>query len=81
MWLLDNGLYLIKTYLTLFLVPNFKQFLDEVFCDFWNNQGLGKGYQQRLKAEADNANSISSITQMKWKKTTTLKMIELKLQQ
>ena len=38
MWLLDNGLYLIKTFLTLFLVPNFKQILDEVFFDFWNNQ-------------------------------------------
>ena len=30
MWLLDNSLYLNKTFLTLFLVPNFKQFLDEV---------------------------------------------------
>ena len=33
---------------------NFKQLLDELFCDIQNNQGRGKGYQPKLKAEADN---------------------------
>ena len=31
-----------------------KQSLDEVFCDIQNDQGRGKGYQPRPKAEAVN---------------------------
>ena len=31
-----------------------KQLLDEVFCDIQNNQGRGKCYQPKPKAEADN---------------------------
>ena len=30
-----------------------KQLLDEVFCDIQNNQGRGRGYQTKPKAEAD----------------------------
>ena len=53
----------------------FSTILGWSFCDFWNNQvQVSVISQQRLKAEADNTNSISNTTQMKWKKTTTLKM-------
>jgi len=31
-----------------------KQWLDSVFCDIQNNQGLGKGYQPQSSAWADN---------------------------
>ena len=31
-----------------------KQLLDSVFCDIQNNRSLGKGYQPKPKAEADN---------------------------
>ena len=34
---------------------NYKQLLDEVFfCDIQNNQGRGRGYQPKPKADADN---------------------------
>ena len=66
-------------------MPNFKQFSDEVLVIPGKIKviNLGKCYQQGqrpgggggwLKAEADNTNNISNITQIKWKKKTTLKM-------
>ena len=45
--------YFIYTYNVSFCIY-FKQLLDEVFCDIQNNQGRGKGYQPKPKAEADN---------------------------
>ena len=35
-------------------LASYKQLLDEVFCDIQNNQGRGKGYQPKPKAEANN---------------------------
>ena len=35
-------------------VACYKQLLDEGFCDIQNNQGRGRGYQPKPKAEADN---------------------------
>ena len=41
---------------------NNKQLLDEVgFCDIRNNQGRGKYYQPKPKAEADNTNTETLI--------------------
>ena len=34
---------------------NYTQLLDEVFCDIRSNEGRGRGYQPKPKAEADNA--------------------------
>ena len=31
-----------------------KQLFDSVFCDIQNNQGRGRGYLPKPKAEADN---------------------------
>ena len=35
---------------------NYKQLLDEVFVNIRNNQGRGKCYQPKPRAEADNTN-------------------------
>ena len=37
-----------------FIQCTIKQLLDDVFCDIQNNQGWGKGYQPKPKAETDN---------------------------
>ena len=42
---------------------NYKQLLDEVFVNIRNNQGRGKCYQPKPRAEADNTNrDIPDIT-------------------
>ena len=37
-----------------------KQLLDEVFCDIQNNQGRGKGYQPKPKAENGKCTNVKN---------------------
>ena len=45
---------IIKPHSSSFMPGDYKQLLDKVFCDIQNNQGRGRGYQPKPKAEADN---------------------------